>query len=119
MCIEFPETDQQLKHWAIWRRNGCNLKELGFPSSSSHTRPFGSGGGNQDIPDDPDAERVDKLVADLSKTYDEIYKVLLSKYFYGDNDRDGSVNCCISKTKYQSYIKIAVSWIDRGLFILE
>ena len=117
VCIEFPLADLQLKHWAQWRRNGCSLKELDYPTSSSHMKL--PGGSFNEIPDDPNAERMDKLVSELSRKYSDIYIVLRSRYFYCDNDRDGSSNCKITRRKYQMYLKIGIAWIDRGLFELQ
>ena len=115
VCIEFPEADLRLTEWAKWRRDGGNLKELGYPTSSSHTRPFGSGGFAPEIPDNHQAEQVDRLVAELESKYSDIYQVLLSCYFYGDNGRDGSVTCCIPLKRYQTYLKMSVAWIDGRL----
>ena len=117
MCIEFPEADRQLKHWVRWRRDGCGLKELNYPTSSAHTREFG--GGFHETPDDPHAEHVDRLVGEMSIKYSDIHGVLMSKYFFGDNDRSGAVNCCIPLGRYQTYVKVAVSWIDGRLCDLK
>jgi len=117
MCKEFPETSQRLIDWAIWRRDSNNLKQLGYPTSSSHTKPFGGGGGGSEIQDNPDAEQVDQIIAELSIKYSDIHAVLLSKYFYKDNDREGSKHCCMGKQKYQVYLKIGISWVDSRLFL--
>jgi hypothetical protein len=37
------------------------VKELGYPTSSSHTKPFG-GSGYVGLKDDPEAEQMDKMV---------------------------------------------------------
>jgi len=112
VCIEYPNTDLRLKLWAKWRLSGNDLRVLGYPGSSSHTKPSGGKGFiNPDIPDNPEAELIDRLVGELSRQHAKLYLVFRSCYIYHDNGRDGCVNCCISLKTYQKNIKKAVEWI--------
>lgn len=105
--VDLDRVRHELKLWGEWQRT-MPAATLGYPRQSVEQTANSGGRGRPEMPDDPVAERMDRILAGMDR---QLFGLIERKYAQGQNRVQIASVFRISESEYQTRLRCALHWI--------
>jgi hypothetical protein len=111
----------RLQEWGKYNFKCIQSQSPGYASRSSFDRAFEGSHSTAPIypPDNERAEEIEKIVLILKRKNYSLFEVINCEYTAPGSQREKIIKNGFNRTNYKINLKLALSWIDSMLTIVE